>query len=220
MRLYLTLVQSKCDQNFISRSPLAWWSKGCRCWRQSAKVLQNLKIFFKEEKYIFMDCFTVERLMIPLNIRHHTFHVHRAVKTVKCNEIRAYVCRAHTRKMMIFTVVFTNLAVSPSLSVKFFITLLILGKPQVFPARNTISLIISIYFHSLPNNKGHTLKRIRLYSSGNRSLLLVRSRDWINDERIPTYISIICLYLIGPCTTIYYYDLHNPLKGAVGLSLL
>ena len=40
---------------------------------------------------------TVERLMIPLNIRHHTFHVHRAVKTVKCNEIRAYVCRAHGR---------------------------------------------------------------------------------------------------------------------------
>ena len=93
---------------------------------------------------------------------------------------------------MITTVVSTNLAVSPSLSVKFFITLLILGKPQVFPARNTISLIISIYFHSLPNNKGHTLKRIRSYPSysGNRFLLLVGSRDWIKDERIPTYILI------------------------------
>ena len=132
-----------------------------------------------------MDCFTVERLMIPLNIRHHTFHVHRAVKTERCSEIS-------TQGRWWYPLYWsTNLAVSPSLSVKFFITLLILGKPQVFPARNTISLIISIYFHSLPNNKGHTLKRIRLYSSysGNRFLLLVGSRDWIKMKGyLPTYL--------------------------------
>lgn len=46
--------------------------------RKSVAEPENI---FYEEKYIFMDCFTVERLMIPLNIRHHTFHVHRAVKT-------------------------------------------------------------------------------------------------------------------------------------------
>ena len=156
MRLYLTLVQSKCDQNFISLSPLAWWSKGCRCWRQSAKVLQNLKIFLWREIHFY-------GLFYRWKAHDTTEYKTPYISCPQSSENWKERC-SEIRKHAIYTVLSTNLAVSPSLSVKFFITLLILGKPQVFPARNTISLIISIYFHSHPNNKGHTLKRIRSYS--------------------------------------------------------
>lgn len=70
---------------------------------------------------------TIEGFMIPLNVRNHTLHVHRAMKTEMKLDI-----------MFIFKHDTPYFAVSPSFRVRFFMTLLIFGKPQVFPAEKII----------------------------------------------------------------------------------
>ena len=83
---------------------------------------------------------TIEGFMIPLNVRNHTLHVHRAMKT----EMKLNI-------MFIFKHDTPYFAVSPSFSVRFFMTLLIFGKPQVFPAEKK-HFIIS-FISPLSNNE-------------------------------------------------------------------
>ena len=94
-----------------------------------------------------MHLVTIEGFMIPLNVRNHTLHVHRAMKT----RIR--------QDFLTFHYNVPYFAVSPSFKVRFFMTLLIFGKPQVFPAEKK-TFYHFYYFSFLSNNEtavGYTI---------------------------------------------------------------
>lgn len=84
---------------------------------------------------------TIEGFMIPLNVRNHTLHIHRAMKTKMVMKKISFI----------FQYVIPYFAVSPSFRVRFFMTLLIFGKPQVFPAEKK-HFIIS-FISPLSNNE-------------------------------------------------------------------